>query len=185
MAKADYDSENCSECAKLKATAPYKATHYEISEVSKRLNSIPRLNAKLDDDLVIKVGLVGSHGLIDTNHHSLIAKFIGLDITLVLHIVVIQDAVLFRLEQNNSLYEKSVQLGDVTKSPRWIAAAGLACAEQFGQYSLVTNNCHHYCQLLGASMGISVYSFKLPREVDYNRIDEILTALKSCSNEEQ
>ena len=180
MAKANHDSENCSECTKLtlKATAPYKATDDKIREVLERLKSIPRLNTRLDDDLDINVGVVGYHGLIDTSHHSLVANFTDLNITLVLHVVVIEDVVEFKLEQSSTLFKKALKLGVVTRSPRWIAAAGLACAEQFGQYSYLTNNCHHYCQLLGASMGISVYSFKSRRAVDYHRIGTILEALK-------
>ena len=182
MAKANYnhDIENCSECTKLtlKASAPYKATDDKIREVSQILKRIPRLNTQLDDDLDIKVGVVGYHGSIDTSHHSLVANFKDLKITLVLHIVVIDNAVEFKLEQNSALFKKAKSLGAVKRSPRWIAAAGLACAEQFGKYSYLTNNCHHYCQLLGASMGISVYSFKSRRAVDGHRIRTIHEALK-------
>ena len=183
MANANHDSEICSECTRLtlNATVPYKATDDKIREVLERLKSIPGLNTRLDDDLKINVGLVGYHGSVDPSHHSLVANFRDTDfnITLVLHVVIIEDAVEFKLEQNSTLFEKALELGVVTRSPRWIAAAGLACAEQFGQYSYLTNNCHHYCQLLGASMGISVYSFKSRRAVDYDHIGTILEALKS------
>ena len=180
-----HDSAVCSGCSnehKITAAVPFEASDTEIDNVAVKLKQIPKLCDGIQNRVTVKFGLreYGAGGI--KSHHALTAEFAEFNVTLVLHIGVSHDGKVVAKIQQRAQVENVRNLGEIRTSAAMVVAHALACAESFGSYSYVTNNCHHYCQHLGDSFGFAVYSFKSRgKEFNKDHVKEIHDKLaKQC-----
>lgn len=144
-------------------------TGKDIAGVLTKIPAICKNKELLTSKKKITFTLLASKSNETAGHHSILAQVCknGKDdhnIRLVLHIVLNQDKVQLRIDDWSSAssdHLNETKLGEKMISVTEVVANAAACVEKFGDYSILTNNCRHYCQFLARNLGLyHVYSSK-------------------------